>query len=1342
MEKQLHFKRCFVFLSFALFIFISVPGFSQLIPDINFNPLDTGNGYGDGPNGSINSIVTQTDSKIILFGNFTRYNGKIRKNAVRLFGISPGPAAPVDHSFNASFGGGVPLKAVIQPDGKIIVVGSFTDCNSVTTKRIVRLNSNGSVDLAFNANIANGPDAVVNDLKLMGDGSIYIAGNFKFYNGFNRASVVKLNSDGSLNSTFNAGSGGVGAGGIVTSIEVGPNQSFFFVGGQFNNIFNGITGPKALVRLTAQGNVDISVIPTNITGIINDIKILPGNSSIVVGGLFSISGNTPISNLARFDFSTNSFFTGFNAQVPASDAIRQILVSGSNLVVVGNFTSINTSPRGRIARINNLSSGGLDPIFANGYGANDQITCIAPESNGGFVVGGNFRKFDNTSRAFAARISANGLVSNPLTLNSGVDRSAHALAIQKDNRILVGGEFGYFNSNFRNGITRLLENGNVDASFNPLNGVDGSIHAIAVQPDGRILAGGKFSIFNDASKNGLVRLLPNGNPDNGFFTSGTNDSVLCIAVQPDGKILVGGNFFTFGGQANAGLVRLLQDGSIDNTFNIGTGFNGPVRCIQLYKDSLIYVGGDFSSFNNIPRKGIVCLKPSGVFQSSLNIGPGINQGGRVRSIFVTHRREVFAAGLFSQYNGLIYKNIVKTSIIGNPDTSFKPGENVDGEVYDILVDSARRSINLVGRIGGVKAGVGRGGVIRLKPRGSKDLTIGNGVGGNGPVFSLERDTSGNLIIVGDFTKFDSVGKNRIMRLLDNPLELTIWNGADWDYGDPDCNFDALIVGNYQIAGFNCRNLTVLAGKKFFPTSRVEVCGNAYCYTSRISGEIYLTGDTLQEVEGTFADLSLDNSFGAKITYPTELLGTLKLWAGNFETSDKLVLKSSSTGTARIAKIESAASISGKLSMQRYVAGGTASWHLMGTPIKKQTQNDWADDFLILPNFMYLHNEAGSLNIDDQVNGWEQTTDSIRVGKGYRVFLNQPFFNAQPVFENQGEIISGLYSFDISFTPTGFGGGGWNLISNPYPCELDWHGFTRSQVDAQVHFWNVDQYASYSSGSGIGVNGAGRYISSSQAFFIKASAAGAGLSIDEDTKPLTNQNPLFLRTAVSNSEDIARITLRGSGNEADETAIRWMPEANPYFETEFDADKITNPGLNLFSLCSEGRKSSIQARNFLQADSVDLGYKVNSAGTFFLEIRLGAQLFDGKTWKLRDNESGFSFNVGSEMLFPFTVSEDALSSNSRFTLLGYSPAVQYSGIIKNSGPEIIPNPSSGVFQIHGLKDKTTFFIEDLSGRKILEGIFENGPSQKLDLNSLEDGVYVIRFKNPLSSISARRIVVRR
>jgi hypothetical protein len=113
-----------------------------------------------------------------------------------------------------------------------------------------------------------------------------------------------------------------------------------------------------------------------------------------------------------------------------------------------------------------------------------------------------------------------------------------------------------------------------------------------------------------------------------------------------------------------------------------------------------------------------------------------------------------------------------------------------------------------------------------------------------------------------------------------------------------------------------------------------------------------------------------------------------------------------------------------------------------------------------------------------------------------------------------------------------------------------------------------------------------------------------------------------------------------------------------------------------------------------------------------------------------------------MLFPFSVSEDALNSNSRFTLLGYSPAVHYSGLVKNSGPEIIPNPGSGSFQIHGLKDKTTFIIEDLSGRKILDGIFENGPSQNLDLNSLEDGVYLIRFKNPLSSIPAKRIVIRR
>ena len=112
--------------------------------------------------------------------------------------------------------------------------------------------------------------------------------------------------------------------------------------------------------------------------------------------------------------------------------------------------------------------------------------------------------------------------------------------------------------------------------FNP--GANNSVHALAVQPDGKIVVGGDFTTLGGGgtgttARNRIARLNPDGSLDPAF-NPGANDSVLALAVQPDGKILVGGAFTMLGGggtgtSARSSLARLLPDGTLDATFNPG-----------------------------------------------------------------------------------------------------------------------------------------------------------------------------------------------------------------------------------------------------------------------------------------------------------------------------------------------------------------------------------------------------------------------------------------------------------------------------------------------------------------------------------------------------------------------------------------------------------------------------------------------------------------------------------------------------------------------------------------------------------------------------------------------------
>jgi uncharacterized delta-60 repeat protein len=106
----------------------------------------------------------------------------------------------------------------------------------------------------------------------------------------------------------------------------------------------------------------------------------------------------------------------------------------------------------------------------------------------------------------------------------------------------------------------------------PLDGFDpnanGAIRAIAVQADGKILIGGDFTTLSPngsaaVTRNRLARLNPDGTLDTAFNPNaeGPNGYVFSIAVQPDGKILAGGQFVSMGGQTRNRIARLNPDGT-------------------------------------------------------------------------------------------------------------------------------------------------------------------------------------------------------------------------------------------------------------------------------------------------------------------------------------------------------------------------------------------------------------------------------------------------------------------------------------------------------------------------------------------------------------------------------------------------------------------------------------------------------------------------------------------------------------------------------------------------------------------------------------------------------------
>jgi hypothetical protein len=118
--------------------------------------------------------------------------------------------------------------------------------------------------------------------------------------------------------------------------------------------------------------------------------------------------------------------------------------------------------------------------------------------------------------------------------------------------------------------------------------------------------------YNQQPVNKFIRLEENGNIDNTCLNNigtGANGTINVIQLQQDGKILLGGTFNSFNGFAANNIIRLNVNCSIDSNFNLGTGFNSSVNDIFVMLDENILVGGDFTSFNGNPVKGLVKLIP-------------------------------------------------------------------------------------------------------------------------------------------------------------------------------------------------------------------------------------------------------------------------------------------------------------------------------------------------------------------------------------------------------------------------------------------------------------------------------------------------------------------------------------------------------------------------------------------------------------------------------------------------------------------------------------------------------------------------------------------------------------
>jgi uncharacterized delta-60 repeat protein len=310
--------------------------------------------------------------------------------------------------------------------------------------------------------------------------------------------------------------------------------------------------------------------------------------------------------------------------------------------------------------------GGADGTFIPGSGASGLVYTIALQADGRILIGGDFTSYNGTPRNGIARLNDVGVLDTTFNPGTGVALSSgsphvYTLALQSGGKVLIGGQFDSFNGVARKNIARLNSDGSLDDTFNPE--INGDVYKIVVQANGGILVGGAGI---------LLRLNTNGTPDP--FNGIVNNNIYDILVQPvDGKILIGGDFTTVDGSPRAGIARLNTDGNLDTTFTPGTGTGtAAVASIGLQTDGKILIGGNFTSYNGSARNGIARLNSDGLLDGTFNPGSGISGGAydAVQVVVPQSDGRIMVGGVFSSFNGIAVNHLLRLNLDGSRDTGF------------------------------------------------------------------------------------------------------------------------------------------------------------------------------------------------------------------------------------------------------------------------------------------------------------------------------------------------------------------------------------------------------------------------------------------------------------------------------------------------------------------------------------------------------------------------------------------------------------------------------------------------------------------------------------------------
>ncbi len=564
---------------------------------------------------------------------------------------------------------------------------------------------------------------------------------------------------------------------------------------------------------------------------------------------------------------------------------------------------------------------------------------------------------------------------------------------------------------------------------------------------------------------------------------------------------------------------------------------------------------------------------------------------------------------------------------------------------------------------------------------------------------------------------------------------------------------------------SCKNLTIQAsaGLSVKNSGKLVIAGiisNSGVFDAT-DGYIVLKGSAAQTIDsGTFANktvkqFELDNSAGASIADTLNITHTYYPTSGKMNTNDKLILKSNSSRTARIAEGSSSGNyMTGKVTVEQYIPGKRA-FRFVSHPFtsainlqqliddiditgKSGSSNGFTPVQVNAPSAFYFDVSTADNSTTGNNPGWKDFTSTYPnywdPNEMARIFIRGSKWqglDGSPYTPNPVTIdMTGAVNQGDKFVGMGKGANSnYIIVTNPFASAVNLKNVYRTNCSSTFCVWDPNQgtrggYTAHQFWYDFNLPAYSAFVTT-----VSWGKNAAYFNFQEKDKTSGTPKALFKGTAAT--DYLIEFKIEDSTTYWDRLVINF-DSLGMAVQDSFDMEKLINPDLDFFSISDDGTDLSIDVRQFEDGKVIPLGLTVYDD----MELAIKVPEFSvppGAKVYLHDKFLNKTEEISAGYEYWFTTTSDSNSyGRNRFSLnvIDAPNAIHQVNAVENARMQLIPNPAHSTVKVSfdKLSEIATVRLTDITGKVVYtQDVNNNNGSVVINLNDIPNGIYIVTLQ---------------